>query len=384
MELLNNEQLKDLLALRKWLHKNPELSGKEQNTSRKLEEFIRQTSPDKIITGLGGYGVAAVYVFDEKGPTILVRADMDALPIDEVNTFAHKSENNGVSHKCGHDGHSTILSGLAMALKNNPFPNGRIVLLFQPEEETGQGAAKVIADEAFKMIKPDYAIALHNLPGFEKAAIVLRDGPFAAASTGMIVKITGASSHAAHPEQGNSPVKMLAQAMQDLPELPDRKSSKFKDFALATIIHAKLGEVAFGTNPGKAIMMATLRTYYNDDMDILVKESEKLIKSLAEQYKMQIEISYTEEFPATINDKALNDIIRKVCEDTGEKTTEIKEPFRWSEDFGHFTSHFKGTLFGVGSGKDSPGLHNNDYDFPDEILPHAVQVFYHTLKKILN
>ncbi len=307
MELLNNEQLKDLLALRKWLHKNPELSGKEQNTSRKLEEFIRQTSPDKIITGLGGYGVAAVYVFDEKGPTILVRADMDALPIDEVNTFAHKSENNGVSHKCGHDGHSTILSGLAMALKNNPFPNGRIVLLFQPEEETGQGAAKVIADEAFKMIKPDYAIALHNLPGFEKAAIVLRDGPFAAASTGMIVKITGASSHAAHPEQGNSPVKMLAQAMQDLPELPDRKSSKFKDFALATIIHAKLGEVAFGTNPGKAIMMATLRTYYNDDMDILVKESEKLIKSLAEQYKMQIEISYTEEFPATINDKALNE-----------------------------------------------------------------------------
>lgn len=384
MELLINDQLKDLLALRKWLHKNPELSGKEKNTSRKLEEYIRQTSPDKIITGLGGYGVAAVYVFDEKGPTILVRADMDALPIDEVNTFAHKSENEGVSHKCGHDGHSAILSGLALALKNNPLPKGRIVLLFQPEEETGQGAAKVIADEAFKMIKPDYAIALHNLPGFEKAAIVLRDGPFAAASTGMIVKITGASSHAAHPEQGNSPVKMLAQAMQDLPELPDKKSSKFKDFALATIIHAKLGEVAFGTNPGKAIMMVTLRTYYNDDMDILVKEAEKLIKSLAEQYKMQVEISYTEEFPATINDKALNDIIRQVCEDTGEKTTEIKEPFRWSEDFGHFTSHFKGTLFGVGSGKDSPGLHNNDYDFPDEILPHAVQVFYHTLKKILS
>jgi amidohydrolase len=384
MELLNNDQIKELLALRKWLHKNPELSGKEKNTSRKLEEFIRQTSPDKIITGLGGYGIAAVYVFDEKGPTILVRADMDALPIDEINTFAHKSENEGVSHKCGHDGHSSILAGLALALKNNPLPKGRVVLLFQPEEETGQGAAKVIADEAFKMIKPNYAIALHNLPGFEKAAIVLRDGPFAAASTGMIVKITGASSHAAHPEQGNSPVKMLAHAMQEIPAIPGKKSSKFKDFALATIIHAKLGEVAFGTNPGKAVMMATLRTFYNDDMDILVKEAEKLIKSLAEEYKMQIEISYTEEFPATINDKSLNDIIRQVCEDTGEKTTEIKEPFRWSEDFGHFTSNFRGTLFGIGSGKDSPGLHNNDYDFPDEILPHAVQVFYHTLKKILN
>ena len=384
MELLNNDQLKELLALRKWLHKNPELSGKEKNTSRKIEEFIRQTSPDKIITGLGGYGVAAVFVFDEKGPTILVRADMDALPIDEVNTFAHKSEVEGVAHKCGHDGHSTILSGLAMALKNNPLSKGRIVLLFQPEEETGQGAAKVIEDEAFKMIKPDYAIALHNLPGFEKAAVVLKDGPFAAASTGMIVKISGSSSHAAHPEQGNSPVKMLAQAMLEIPEIPEKKSSKFKDFALATIIHAKLGEVAFGTNPGKAILMATLRTYYNDDMDILVKEAERLVKSLAEEYKMKIEISYTEEFPATINDKKLNDIIRDVCEELGEQIIEIEEAFRWSEDFGHFTGNFKASLFGIGSGKDSPGLHNNDYDFPDEILPHALRVFYHTIKKISN
>jgi amidohydrolase len=384
MELLNNDQLKELLALRKWLHQNPELSGKEKNTSQKLEEFIRQTAPDKIITGLGGYGVAAVYVFDEKGPTILLRADMDALPIDEVNTFAHKSETEGVSHKCGHDGHSTILAGLARALKNNPLGSGRIVLLFQPEEETGQGAAKVIADEAFKMIKPDYAIALHNLPGFEKAAIVLKDGPFAAASTGMIVNIKGASSHAAHPEQGNSPVKMLAQAMQEIPEIPEKKSSKFKDFALATIIHARLGEVAFGTNPGKAVLMATLRTYYNDDMKVLVKEAERVIKSLAEEHKMKVEISYTEEFPATINDKKLNDTIRQVCDELGEEIIEIDEAFRWSEDFGHFTGSFKGTLFGIGSGKDSPGLHNNDYDFPDEILPHAVQVFYHTIKKISN
>jgi metal-dependent amidase/aminoacylase/carboxypeptidase family protein len=99
---------------------------------------------------------------------------------------------------------------------------------------------------------------------------------------------------------------------------------------------------------------------------------------------MKIEISYTEEFPATINDKKLNDTIRQVCEELGEEMIEIDEAFRWSEDFGHFTSNFKGTLFGIGSGKDSPGLHNNDYDFPDEILPHAVQVFYHTIRKILN
>lgn len=384
MELLNNQQLKDLLSLRKQLHQNPELSGQEKETSSTLESFLRQTSPQKLITGLGGYGLAGVYVFDTKGPTILVRADMDALPIEEVNTFGHKSRNPGVSHKCGHDGHSAVLAGLALALAHKPLNAGRVVLLFQPEEETGQGAAKVIADEAFRMIQPDFALAWHNLPGYEKAAVVLREGPFAAASTGMIVKIAGASSHAAHPEQGNSPAAMLAEAMLQLPRIPSLKADLFQDFALATIIHAKLGEVAFGTNPGKAVLMATLRTFLNADMKVLKKQAEILCKTLAEEHKLKIEIEWTEEFPATINNPDLVKTIARVSENLGEKVIHIEEPFRWSEDFGHFTSHFKAALLGMGSGTDSPGLHNSDYDFPDEILPHAVQVLYHTVKKLIE
>ncbi len=382
MELLTHEQIKELVALRKWLHQNPELSGKEKNTSARLEAFIKKTRPEKILTGLGGYGVAAVYVFDKEGPTILVRADMDALPIDEVNNFDHRSQTEGISHKCGHDGHSTILAGLAIALQNKPLAKGRVVLLFQPEEETGQGAAKVIADEAFKMIRPDFAIALHNLPGFEKAAIIIKDGPFAAASTGMIVNIKGASSHAAHPEQGNSPYEMLAKAMMQLTDLPRKNKDQFKDFALITIIHAKLGEVAFGTNPGKAVLMATLRTFYNDDMTLLRKMAEDTVKELANKFNVKIEISYTEEFPATINQKELVSTIKDIADTTGDKIIEIKEPFRWSEDFGHFTSRYPGVLFGIGSGKDSPGLHNNDYDFPDDIIPNSVNIFWHTLEKI--
>lgn len=384
MELLTSVQLKELLDLRKWMHQNPELSGQEKNTAHKLESFLKQTTPDALLTGLGGHGLAAVYVFDEKGPTVLVRADMDALPIDEINTFAHKSKVEGVSHKCGHDGHSAILAGLAWVLKKHPLPRGRVVLLFQPEEETGQGAAKVIHDESFKMIKPDYVLALHNLPGFEKGAMVIKDGPFAAASTGMIVRIKGASSHAAHPEQGNSPAPIMAHAMLGLPQIPQIQKEKFRDFALITIIHARLGEVAFGTNPGKGVVMATLRTFYNDDMSVLKKEAEKIWHRLAEEHKMQIEISYTEEFPATINHAPLVELLQEQAEKLGEQVVQIAQPFRWSEDFGHFTSRFPGVLFGVGSGKDSPGLHNHDYDFPDEIVPHAINYFYHGLKKALE
>ncbi len=384
MELLNNEQLKQLQQLRKWLHQNPELSGKELQTSSKIEGFIQQTAPTKLIKGIGGTGIAAIYHFTDDGPTVLVRADMDALPIDEINTFSHKSQTPGVSHKCGHDGHSTILAGLALVLQNKPLKAGRVVLLFQPEEETGQGAAKVIADEAFKMILPDYTIALHNLPGFDMGTVIIKEGPFAAASTGMIINIKGTSSHAAHPEQGNSPATMMAKTILQLQEIPQKQSDKFTDFALITLIHARLGEVAFGTNPGNAQLMATLRTFFNDDMDILKKEAEKICKILAEDYQMIIDISYTEEFPATINHSDLVELLKEVCEQIGTEVEQIKQPFRWSEDFGHFTSHYKGMLFGLGSGKDSPGLHNPDYDFPDEIIPSGVEIFYQTLEKILS
>jgi amidohydrolase len=383
MELLNNEDLKRLNELRKWLHQNPELSGQEINTSRKIEEFVQTTQPARIITGIGGYGIAAVFHFNDHGPTVLARADMDALPIDEINTFSHKSAIEGISHKCGHDGHSAILAGLGIALHNKPFSSGRVILLFQPEEETGMGAAKVIADDTFKMFIPDYVIALHNLPGYPLNSLVIKEGPFAAASTGMIIKIKGKSSHAAYPEQGNSPAEMMARAILQLKEIPDVKSEKFRDFALITIIHAKLGNVAFGTNPGNAIVMATLRTFYNDDMKILKKEAETVCRIIAEEHNLIIDISWTEEFPATFNDQQVTDIIRQVGDELGETIIEIDQPFRWSEDFGHFTQRFKGALFGIGSGEESPGLHNPDYDFPDEIIPSGVHFFYKAIEKLL-
>lgn len=384
MQLLTHEELKKLVQLRRWLHQYPELSGKEKETASRINKELENIKPDKVVPGIGGYGLAAVFSFADKGPTILVRADMDALPIEEANAFSHKSQNEGVSHSCGHDGHSTMLTGLAMALRKNPLQKGRIVLLFQPEEETGQGAAKVIEDEAFKIIQPDMVLALHNLPGFKKGHIVIKDGPFAAASTGMIVKITGLSSHAAHPEQGNSPARMLAHSIVALQDIPKKKDTSFQDYTLVTIIHAKLGEVAFGTSPGKAVLMATLRTFLNDDMDELKKQCIQIIQQQAKEQNLKVDISWTEDFPATQNDKTVTDNIRRAAKELDMDISEISQPFRWSEDFGHFTSRYPGALFGLGSGIESPGLHNNDYDFPDDIISEGVHIFYETLRLMTN
>ncbi|WP_197678594.1 M20/M25/M40 family metallo-hydrolase [Maribacter dokdonensis] len=163
-----------LVLLRKQLHENPELSGKEHETANRIVEFVKSFIPTQIIEGVGGTGVGVVYQFAESGPTVVIRCELDALPIVEENTFNYRSKNSGVSHKCGHDGHMTIVAGLAPWLKEATFKRGKVVLLFQPAEETGKGAANVIEDSRFKNLTIDYVFALHNLPGSKKHSITVR------------------------------------------------------------------------------------------------------------------------------------------------------------------------------------------------------------------
>ncbi|QKG80817.1 amidohydrolase [Tenuifilum thalassicum] len=375
--------LSDLITLRQYLHKHPELSGFESATSQKVAELLAETNPTEIIENIGGYGVAAVFDSGHNGPTVLFRADMDALPIEESNLFAYRSSNRGIAHLCGHDGHTSILVGLAKILSVNPPKRGKVVLLFQPAEETGEGASKVISDPKFKRIKPDYAFGLHNLPGFEKGTIYTRVGTFASASTGMIVELKGLSSHAAHPEDGNNPDRAMANIILGFNKIASEKAG-FKDFVLLTVIHAKLGEVAFGTTPGKATVMATLRSFENGDMQLLKQKAESVVNSICSEYNLKHTITYQEEFPATINHPESNEIVKDACNKLVLKHHSLSLPFRWSEDFGHFSNICNTAFFGVGAGINHPQLHNEDYDFPDEIIEPSILVFEQVLSQLLN
>ncbi len=383
MSLFSEKELEKLYRFRKELHKYPELSGNEKYTAERLERFVTQFKPDKIVKNIAGYGIAFIFGKDDEGPTVMFRADMDALPIAESNNFDYRSVNEGIGHKCGHDGHMAILCGIAMYLHKKPLSNGKVILLFQPEEENGQGAAKVIKDPKFLKLNPDYIYALHNLPGFERNSIILSKNNFASASTGIIVTLKGESSHAAHPEQGNSPAKLTAELIIELENLP-KKEGLFKDFTLVTVIHSKIGEVAFGTNPGKAKLMATFRSYRDDDMNKLKDSVEKIINYKANKYNILSSIEYTEEFPATINNNTAMDFLHRASNQLKNPKIWIDKPFRWSEDFGNFTKNYKGALWGLGAGKNHPSLHNYDYDFPDIIIETGIAVFVNTLNQILT
>lgn len=363
-----------LIKLRHKLHTLAEVSNKEKKTAAYIRQFLEKTNPDSFIENLGGHGLAAVYEGKETGPTVLIRAELDALPIPETINPAHKSITEGISHKCGHDGHMAMVCGVGLKLKVNPVKKGRVVLLFQPAEETGEGAARILDDEKFKPIIPDYVFALHNLPGFEEGEIVIKEGVFASASRGLIIRLKGKTSHAGHPEDGKSPALAAASLIQGLTALPSLYTT-LHNAALVTIIHARIGEVAFGTTPGYAEVMATLRSYRKEDMETMIGKALDLVKGTCMAHGLNFETSWTEIFEANVNEKKCVKVITDAAASNGLKPRLIKNPFPWSEDFGRFTQKYAGAIFGLGSGLQHPQLHNSNYDFPDRILTQGVDMF---------
>lgn len=374
--------LEKTLKLRRELHKNPELSGREKNTSERIKNFINKFNPDETVTDIAGNGIAFIFKGKGKGKTVLFRSELDALPISEQNNFEYRSLVENAAHKCGHDGHMAILSGLASVFENNKPEKGKIIFFFQPAEETGEGAKLVLENKKFSSFKPDYVFALHNLPGFPSNSVIVKSGIFASASKGMIVKLLGKTSHASEPERGISPIPAAASIMQKLPLIPDNIPNK-KNFSLITIIHVGVGNVAFGTAPGEGKIMATLRAFENDDLDTLTDMSENLIKEEAEKYGLKYSIGWTEEFPSSINNHECVAVVKKCAKKLNLNIVEIKEPFKWSEDFGHFLNKYKGAIFGIGAGREHPDLHNPDYDFPDNIIKPSIELFYSIAKEIL-
>jgi len=370
-----------IIKLRHELHQHPELSGQETETAERIVHFFEPLTPDTILRNLGGNGIAVVFSGSKPGKTVLLRAELDALPIHETNHILYRSIKQGTSHKCGHDGHMAILATVGQELAVKRPSNGQVVLLFQPAEETGAGAAAIISDPLFAKIAPDYAFALHNIPGFPVGQVIIRNGPFSSASRGISIKLIGTPAHAAQPETGQSPAQAFAEIIKNLPGLPVG-IAPLEEKACIAIIGAKLGKKAFGTVPGQAEIWATLRSETDTSMKAITTHAETLAKKIAKAFTLDCSIEYSDVFSATINSARANEIIQHSTE---APVFQLEHPFRWSEDFGCFTTVAEGALFGIGAGLNLPELHNNDYDFPDELIAPAARIFHkiirHCLKK---
>lgn len=366
--------LEEITNLRRFLHTYPEVSGFEENTARVIHEFLLSCNPSKIVTDMGGNGILATWDSELPGKTMLFRAELDALPIKEINTFAHASSHRGVSHSCGHDGHSAILCGLAQVLGKNPPINGKIHLLFQPAEENGKGARSVLADHKFASINPDYIFALHNLPGYDKHQIIIREGSFTAAVNSIIIDLDGKTSHAAEPEHGINPALAVSEIINEVLKL-DNNNLDSPNFSVVTPVYVEMGEKAYGISAGKASVHFTLRCWDTNSLRNLEKNVEIISKEIAEKNNLKVEFTYTESFFANQNERECVQLVQKAAADAELTLVWREYPFKWGEDFGLFTTNYKGCMFGLGAGKETPALHNPDYDFPDDLIETGVNMF---------
>ncbi len=372
---MNPNSAADIAGFRRQLHAHPELSEREQNTAAAIVERLAATAPGEILEGLGsmGTGLCAVYEGTRPGPVVLLRCELDALPIQETNRFAHRSTVDGVSHKCGHDGHMATLVAVAEGLGENPIERGRVYLLFQPAEETGTGAAAVLKDPRFCALPPpDYVYAFHNVPRFPLGQVLLRRGLFAQGSVGFIVRYRGRTSHSSYPEHGVNPAPAVTALIAAVNSFHENLSGKVAAPILGTTSYAQLGSAEkgpnFGTTPGEAEVMGVVRAHRTEDLAIVRDELASLAQSLAEANGLEHELSWHEHFAATESDDGCVATVEAAASDAGLDVAHLGEPFRWSEDFGHFTGAFNGAFFGLGSGTDQPQLHDDGYDYPDELI----------------
>ncbi|MCB8963886.1 MAG: amidohydrolase [Bacteroidales bacterium] len=374
--------MEELIKLRQELHRNPELSGQERATAKRIRFFLSRYKPDELYSNLAGEGMAVVYNGREPGPTVLFRCDMDALPIAEVGHLRYKSNAPGVSHACGHDGHMAIVTGLAVRFSATPLRRGRAILLYQPAEENGLGAKDCIARLSDLNMTPNYAIALHNLPKYPKGSVIMGKYTFSAASKGLVINLAGRNSHAAYPELGLNPSAAVAEIIQALLSL--KEGHAFNNFVLVTLIYVNVGEVAFGTSPGSAVIMTTLRAFDNDDMAQLSVMAVDASMKIAGQHGLGITTSFTDEYPASVCNPELTRLVGDVCQEQGRSVVYLDQPNRWSEDFAHFTACCPSVIFGLGAGEEQPDIHSPNYDFPDEIIDDGVDVMEALARKLTS
>lgn len=370
--------MESLKSIRHHIHEFPELSGNEINTSNFLKSKIEDFQPNHLIEQIGSYSFIAVWDTGIPGPNTLLRADMDALPIKEANkNLSYLSANEGVSHKCGHDGHSTILIGVASRIGSLRL-SGKIYLLFQSAEETGEGATEVVKSEKFNALNIDYAFALHNIPGKPLGCIMCKDEVFCPASTGIKIILKGSSSHASEPEKGRTPTPVVKGILSFIEKINKENSPD----SFCTLTHIELGEKTFGIQPGDAEIFCTIRSFTPVGYSPFLEKFKSELEALCKKHSIELQLSLLESFGATVNTKEGYDLIRTTAQENNFDFEKMDRTNPWSEDFGIILDSVKsGAMFGLGSGVNTPNLHDPNYDFPDELLPIGVSFFCELLKR---
>ena len=344
--------------LQKHLHTIPELSGCETETKKALIDFLKQESDLEIIDCGKWFYAAHREEGAEEG--MAFRADMDAVTGADSRPY----------HGCGHDGHSSVMAALAAWTTGKRFGKN-LFFLFQHAEETGAGAAECCA--IFEKEKIGAIYGFHNCPGFPAGSVLLLHDTFACASKGLRLIFEGSQTHAAYPENGKNPIFPMAAFFGQWQALTDPK--QYGGLVLATPVCFSAGSPSFGVAAGSGEIDLTLRAWYDADLEKLVSGAVQTASMLADRAGVKLTAAEQDVFPATVNAPALYGKVEAAARQAGLDCLTPPEPFRWSEDFGHYGAHCPAFFCGIGAGEDTPGLHTPDYRWNDAVTEAALKLF---------
>jgi amidohydrolase len=359
-----------LTEWRRHLHAHPELTLHEQQTSAFVQDRLTELGIP-FVARIGGHGIVATLSRGQSNRSVGLRADMDALPIQETSGVPHASTNSNVMHACGHDGHTTSLLGAAALLAMDPGWSGTVQLVFQPAEEGGGGAKSMIADGLFERFPMERIFAYHNWPGLEAGTVAVHDGPVMAAGNRLFFTITGHSGHAALPHLTRDPMVAAAHLLLALQSVVSRTVDPL-DSVVVTIATMQAGTAA-NQIPGQAVMRGTMRALRNDVRDAVERAIRRIADGVAHSFDVTIDLEVPQGIPVTSNSPAERNVAVEAALGAGLKLRRDLPPAMTGEDFAWYLGRRPGAFVWIGNGPSDGGreLHNPNYDFNDAILPAA-------------
>ncbi len=375
----------ELETIRRDIHAHPELGYEEHRTADLVAAKLTEWGIP-VTRGLGGTGVVGVITgTGGEGKTIGLRADMDALPMQEQNTFAHASQHEGRMHACGHDGHTTMLLGAAHWLSRHRHFPGKVVLIFQPAEESHGGAKRMIDDGLLLQFPLDAVFGMHNWPMHDVGTFGVRAGPMMASSNAFRVTVKGRGGHASQPQRSVDPIMTAVQIAQSWQTIISRNTNPNKSAVLSiTQIHAGS---AFNVIPDEAVLIGTVRNFDAGVLDMIERRMREIAEHTAAAFNATVDFRFMRSYPAVVNHEKETAFAVAILESVvGKENVDAHmEPTMGAEDFAFYLQQVPGCYVFIANGRDEHrddlgdagpcNLHNARYDFNDALLPIGVTYF---------
>ena len=357
-------KLENLAEIRRDFHRFPELGFQEKRTKDKIASYLKELGLDVYY----GSGIVGLLRVGHGTKVIGLRADMDALPIQETNTHNYISKNKGIMHACGHDGHMTMLLGAAHKLSTNTNFNGTIVFIFQPNEEHGLGAKAMMDEGLLENFSIEEIYGIHNLPGIPTGELLTRPGLICSSESLFEMKIKGTGGHSSMPQLGRDTITIGAEIVLAIQAIISRKISSGSGAVVSVTEFISNGQR--NVLPGETILKGDVRTRLPDDRKKIELYLNQIASGVAIAHDIEIDVFFETEFVETVNHTIPTEAVLKTAKRSGLKTNEC-EPMSFSEDFAHFSNAVPGCFFLLGNGIDGANnkpLHSSDYDFNDDLL----------------